>query len=340
MTTAMPPPASGRDIRQVVGELAGATWTLAALGFAFETGLLDGMGEPATAAALAGRTTLPVPLVESVLDLLATTGLVRKEGAAFVAEPGLAWCLDGVPRDLVQAEISSHLLQTEHFFASGKRRDLRLGWLHDDPEILQAQGTRSRQVVGAYVSHVFPKLPGLLEAVGGPSPAFLDVGSGVAEIAIEICRRFPAVRAVGLDPLDAAVALAEANVARAGLSHRIELRRGRVEDLDDDAVFDLVQVPIMFLDDDALTEGLARVRTALRPGGWVVLQVLGLPGTDLPPLLRLMCVLSGSEGHSPEHAATMLRDAGYEDAAVFPPLPGPPVSYAAGRRPGRTAVGA
>src|SRR6266567_9151436 len=89
MTTAMPPPASGRDIRQVVGELAGATWTLAVLGFAFETGLVEEMGEPATTAALAGRTSLPAPLVEPVLDLLAATGLVRKEGPAFVAEPGL-----------------------------------------------------------------------------------------------------------------------------------------------------------------------------------------------------------------------------------------------------------
>ena len=340
MTTALPPPASGRYIRQVVGELAAATWTLAVLGFAFETGLVEGMGEPATTAALAGRTGLPAPLVESVLDLLATTGLVRKEGLAFVAEPGMAWCLDGIPRDLVQAEISSNLLQAVHLFESGKRRDVRLGWLHDDPEILQAQGTRSRAVVEAYVSQVFPKLPGLLEAVGGPSPVFLDVGSGVAEISIEMCRRFPALRAVGLDPLDAAVALAEENVARAGLSDRIELRRGRVEDLDDEAMFDVVQVPIVFLPVDVLNKGLARVRTALKPGGWVVLQVIGLPGIDLPPLLRLMYTLCGSEGRPLEHAASALTDAGFEDVMVLPPLPGTPVSYAAGRRAGRTAAGA
>jgi hypothetical protein len=161
----------------------------------------------------------------------------------------------------------------------------------------------------------------------------------VAEISIEMCRRFPTLRAVGLDPLEAAQCLAQENVTRAGLGDRIELRRGRVEDLDDDAIFEVVQVPILFLPDDALTEGLARVRTALRPGGWVVLQVLGLPGIELPPLLRLMCVLSGSDGRSPEDAASVLRDAGYEDVAAFPPLPGTPVSYVAGRKAGRIGIG-
>jgi SAM-dependent methyltransferase len=329
---------SGRDVRQVVGELAGSTWTLATLAVALETGLVDEIGEPATAAALASRMDMPAPLVEAVLEVLRTTGLVRKEGQAFVAEPGLASCLEGPPRDLLQAEIRSHQLQTLHLVESSRRGDIRLGWAHGDPEILQAQGTRSRGIVEAYVSHVFPHLGGLLTMLDGARPAFLDVGSGVAEIAIEMCRRFPTLRAVGLDPLEAAQALAEDNVRRAGLEARIELRRGRVEDLDDDDVFDLVQVPILFLPDHVLTEGFARVRKSLKPGGWVVLQVLGLPGTELPPVLRLMCVLYGSEGHSPEHAASMLTDAGYEDVVVFPPLPGPPVSYVAGRRPSGPGV--
>jgi hypothetical protein len=96
-------------------------------------------------------------------------------------------------------------------------------------------------------------------------------------------------------------------------------------------------VPVLFLPDDARTRGLGRVRKALRPGGWMVLQVLRVPGTGLPPVLRLMCVLSGGEGRSPEYAASMLRDTGYEEVAVFPPLPGTPVTYA-GRRPDRIEV--
>jgi hypothetical protein len=333
-------PVGGRDVRQVVAELAGAAWTLAALAFALETGLVDAIGEPATAADVGRRIDLPVPLVGAVLDVIRTTGLVRREGQAYVAEPGLVRCLEGPPRALLQAEIRSHQLQALHLAGSGRRRDVGLGWCHEDPEILQAQGIRSRGIVGAFVSQVFPQLPGLLEMLDGARPAFLDVGSGVGEIAIEMCRRFPTLRAVGIDPLEAAMALAEDNVRGAGLEDRIELRRGRVEDLDEDGVFDLAQVPIFFVPDAVLTKGLASVRTALKPGGWVVLQVLGLPGTELPPVLRLMSVLFGGAGHSPEHASSMLTDAGYGDVVVFPPLPGPPVSYAAGRRAGGIEVGA
>ena len=331
-------PAPVRDVRQVVGDLAGSTWTLAALAFALETGLADVIGTPTTAAAVASHIGVPAPLVDAVLEVLCTTGLVRREGQAFLAEPGLVGCLEGLPRELLHAEIRSHQLQTFDLVESGRRGGVRLGWSHGDPEILQAQGTRSKAVVEAYVSHVFPKLQGLFATLEGPCPSFLDVGSGVAEIAIEMCRRFPRLRAVGLDPLEAAQALAEDNVRRAGLEGRIKLSRGRVEELDEDGLFDLAQMPIFFLPDDVMTKGLARVRKALTPCGWVVLQIAGVPGAKLPPVLRLMFVTYGSEVHSPERAADMLTEAGYEDVTVFPPLPGTPVSYVAGRRAGKSRV--
>jgi hypothetical protein len=82
-----------------------------------------------------------------------------------------------------------------------------------------------------------------------------------------------------------------------------------------------------------LAVGLARVHKALRPGGWVVLQVLGAAGLDLrPSVLRLWCVVWGSEAISPEQAASMLRRAAYQEVVIFPPLPGLPLRYVAGRR--------
>jgi len=146
-----PSAGSGPDVRQVVSELAGATWTLAALDFALQTGIVDAIGEPATAEAVAGRIDLPAQLVEAILGVVRTTGLVRREGQAFVAEAGLVRCLEGPPRDLLEAEIRSHQLQALHLVENGRRRALRLGWCHEDPEILQAQGTRSRGIVEAYV---------------------------------------------------------------------------------------------------------------------------------------------------------------------------------------------
>jgi hypothetical protein len=296
-----------------------AAWALSALAFALESGLVDEIRTPATPAALASRCGIPPLLVEAILDVMRAIGLVHQEGQVFVAGPGLASCLDGSAREQLQADIRSNQLQSLHLVESGKQGLVRTGWRHDDAEILQAQGVRSRAVVETFVSHIFPHLRGLVETLQGPNASFLDVGSGVAAISVEMCRRFPTLRAVGLDPLEAAQAEAGRNVERAGLEERIELRSDGVEDLEDDAVFDVAQVPIFFLPTDVLAEGLARVHKALRPGGWTVLQVLGAAGLDLrPSVLRLWCVVWGSEAVSPEQAASMLRRAAYEEVVIFP----------------------
>src|SRR2546421_7844730 len=88
----MEPPDQGvgpgsRPLPQLVGDLTMSVWGLAALASADETGLLDELGEPGSAQALAQRTGLPAPLVESLMDVLVALGLVRREGRGFVAGP-------------------------------------------------------------------------------------------------------------------------------------------------------------------------------------------------------------------------------------------------------------
>ena len=58
-----------------------------------------------------------------------------------------------------------------------------------------------------------------------------------------MCRLFPTVRAVGLEPAQAPLALARRNVAGAGLEDRIELRGQRVEELADEEAFDVAWLP-------------------------------------------------------------------------------------------------
>jgi ubiquinone/menaquinone biosynthesis C-methylase UbiE len=53
----------------------------------------------------------------------------------------------------------------------------------------------------------------------------LDVGTGTAQIPIELCRRSPAARVVAVDLAEAMLAVARDNVGRAGLGDRLELRR-------------------------------------------------------------------------------------------------------------------
>ena len=328
-----------KPLPQLVGELATSTWALAALGCADETGLLGELGEPRSAEALASRTGVPAPLVEAVLGVLLALGLARRDGEAFAAEPALAASLTGPARALLRADLRSHLLQSCHLVEGASQGTLTTGWRHTHPEILQAQGTRSSAIAATWADHVFPCLDGL--DLDAPGAVFLDVGTGVAALAIEVCRRFPSLQAVGLDPWKPALAEARSNVEAAQLGHRISLRDSGVEELADDSAFDLVHLPILFLSTEHASRGLRRVRTALKPGGWVVLQLLATSGSGLTPaVLRLCCVLWGGDASmTPTRAERMLTDADYEDVRTFPAQPGLPLRYVVGRRPSRHGVG-
>jgi ubiquinone/menaquinone biosynthesis C-methylase UbiE len=53
----------------------------------------------------------------------------------------------------------------------------------------------------------------------------LDVGTGTAQIPIELCRRAPTARVVAVDLAENMLAVARANVRRAALEDRLEIRR-------------------------------------------------------------------------------------------------------------------
>ena len=124
-----------------------------------------------------------------------------------------------------------------------------------------------------------PMLEGLAERFGAAQGGvFLDVGVGVAELACAFCEAVPRSRVVGLDPLPQAIELATRTVAAHGLGDRVELRHQGVEQLDDEKVFDLAWLPLPFIPLAVVVEGLARVRRALKPGGWLL-----LPGSTMEP---------------------------------------------------------
>jgi len=149
-----------------------------------------------------------------------------------------------------------------------------------------------------------------------------------------MCRQFPSISVVGIDPFESVLTLARRNVFEAGLGDRIELRPERVEDLTDDCCYDLAWVPVMFLPADVAVRGLRRVRAALRSGGWAVLGSLAAEGEELQSaVLRLVSLLYGSGRLSAEHAAAMLAGAGYASVRVLPAIPGVAPRTIVGRRP-------
>jgi SAM-dependent methyltransferase len=330
------------DTREQVGELvaqlSASTWALAALDACLEARLLECLTEPRRAAELSQRTGVPGALAETLLDMLVGLGLVRREGDAFTVPEALRPLLSPPARDYLLRDVRATVLQTRALMEAARRGTLRTGWTHTDPEILEAQGAGSTGAPAARMlsERLFPRLEGLVERLQAPTAAFLDVGSGVAALAIEMCRIWPQLRVVGLEPAAAPLAEGQRNVAAAGLRDRLTLRAQRVEEMTEREAFDLAWLPQVFLPGEAFGPALEAVRQALRPGGWVILLAIGAHGSDPRAALgRLINVLWGGEARGVEEVERAAIAAGFDPVRS---LPGPPggltdATFVAARRP-------
>ncbi len=104
-----------------------------------------------------------------------------------------------------------------------------------------------------------------------PGDVLYDLGAGDGRIVIAAARRY-GVRAVGIE-LDARkVAEARANVARAGLGARVEIRQGDVFDAD----LGEASVVTLFLFPEINARLAPKLRRELQPGARVVSHRFGL----------------------------------------------------------------
>lgn|SRR5215469_5094145 len=211
---------------------------------------------------------------------------------------------------------------------------LQLGWTHTEEELLQSQGQTSAAFASMFQRVVVPRLDGLAIRLEAPTASFLDVGVGVAALSIAMARLWPALRVVGIDPWEPALALARQNVAAAGLGERIELRKQAVEELADTAVFDLVWFAIPFIRAEMLASALQHVWRALRPGGWIVSGTLNRTGEPLAAALAdLRSTYWGGQPLLPEDVAALLEERGFDQVQVLPSPSLAVVVPVVGRRP-------
>src|SRR4051794_4823222 len=301
-----------------LAELSAGVWGVAVVGACAELGIVERLREPAGVEALAADTGVSSALVERLLGVLLALGLVERRGELYAATPELAQRSPS----LLAADGAATLLQAADLLRRATARELTTdGWRHTDPAVLQAQGTMSAGAVSFLERYVFPSAPGIPERLTSGA-TFLDVGAGVAAVSIELCRRFPRLRAVGLEPAEAPLALARRNVEAAGLGERLQLRRQLVQELDDADAFDIAWLPLNFLPHDVIPVALARVHRALRPGGLLLLATLGGGGEDLrSAAARLRSVLWGGEALAPERVAALLEAEGFSEIAVLDRMP-------------------
>jgi release factor glutamine methyltransferase len=154
-------------------------------------------------------------------------------------------------------------------------------------------------------------------------PEVLDVGTGTGAIALAIADELPAARVTAMDVSDDALSLARENLELTGVNGRVRLVEHDLTSGLGEANFDLVVSNPPYVEPDELprlqpevrdwephvalvasgaTEKLAQAATeALRPGGWLVLEVAAGAG---------------------ERVERLLSEVGFENVRITPDLAG------------------
>lgn len=310
------------DVLSRIAELSNASWAYTALSAAFELGLVRALEEPATAAELGTRLDLDHELVGDLLGVLVALGAVDLVGDRYAAAPAFEPFRSGSLARVMRAGVRSDHLQSAEAFRRARDGSLAPGWAHRDPDLLVAQG----ETAGLFrlaAEHVLPSLDGLAERLAEPGARFLDVGAGVGVLSRELCLVYPEVSAVCVEPNATARGLGRERCLEAGLEDRVEFHSHGIEELGcEPESYDLALIPQPFLAPDAFTAGLAQVRRALKPGGWLLVLALELPADE--PLVaasrRVRARLWGGGAVNPDRLLEQIGAAGFEGLEAHPPV--------------------
>jgi SAM-dependent methyltransferase len=205
------------------------------------------------------------------------------------------------------------------------------GWTYEDPLILQTIGQASRLAVERIdlLQADYPALARVLQAPG----TFLDVGAGVGWLAIQAAITWPHMRVTGLDNFVPALKLAAENIEKSGMAERVEIRRQSVEDLAEEDIFSLAWLAGPFIPKQIIPNAVARIASALKPGGVLVFGLFGAPPSELgQALTELRIVRSGGHPWTFDEAKDVLATEGFQDVRHF--VTGTPVAMVVGTKPG------
>ena len=221
--------------------------------------------------------------------------------------------------------VALHFKQAAELFENPHRSP---AWVVQDPMMLQAQGQGSRQNIRNILA-MAEKRPALAATLAG---RFLDVGTGVAAMALEAAETCPALHVVGLDILPAALTLARANVAASPHAARIEIREQNVTVLAEANSYTLIWLPLPFLALPIAHAAMDRLVPALSPNGYLVAGFYPLPPNRVQAeIAALRMVRSGGHVWDGAALAQELHDRGLLDVEI---CPHGRVAHVIGRKPG------
>jgi ubiquinone/menaquinone biosynthesis C-methylase UbiE len=143
----------------------------------------------------------------------------------------------------------------------------------------------------------------------------LDVGCGGGGAILELVRRFPAIRADGVDVSEESVAMCRRRVAAADIANPGEIVRGEAGSLPmAEATYDAAYAieTVYFWPD--LIAGLREMLRVLKPGGAAAVAVECFDPEAARPWKALV---GRMEVRTPEQLAAAFREAGFADVAFF-----------------------
>ena len=272
----------------------------------------EGAWSLAALALAVGGTTTP-ELVAAAQELLAATGLIDAPGKP------LRGLRTSTPQQIA-SQAAAPLHQTSALLSG---RDI--GWDSGSDEALLAQGHASAQAAQPFAQFMLPMMGGLGDRLAAPGARMLDIGTGVAALAIGYARVFPQLHILGIDIFDRALDLARQAIRTSGLADRVSVRKQDVAAFADDSKFDLVWLPAPFIPQAALRSALPLVVAALQPGGWLVVGHGKFGGTPVQDALtRLKTVAYGGTPLDEAAACGLLRGVGLTSVRTVPTPTGAP----------------
>ena len=241
-------------------------------------------------------------------DLLAELGVDPREDLAALDREGIA------------AQAAAPVFQV----AALLRGEGQL-WASQSDESLRAQGRASAQAAAAFAQFLLPQLTGLPEELSRPGVRMLDVGTGVAAMAVAFAEHYPMLTVVGLDVLPRVLELAAETVAASPAADRVVLREQNVAVLSEADTYALGWLPAPFIPEAALRSGTTRVANSLVSGGWLMLGHGKLSGNPLNvALTRFKTAAYGGTALTDAEAESLLLEAGLDRVMTVPTPPGAP----------------
>jgi hypothetical protein len=186
-------------------------------------------------------------------------------------------------------------------------------WEIGDAAQMQAMGRSSKSVFTRIqsIAETDPKMRATFRGT------LLDVGTGVAGIALEAARCCPDIRVDGIDIWEPALELARRNIAESAYADRVTVRNLDVSALDESNKYSLTWLPTMFLKRSIAESALDRIVRASVSNSYLVAGVYTRPED---PFLALMADLrtlrSGGEISDPADLKAMMEARGYVDIGM------------------------